>query len=329
MTADADRNNRALFNAWQALGRWIGSHLMLVVPAGVALGVLFPQVLLPIKPYIPLLFAIMTFQNSLGNDLGAMRHAFRSPGLIALVLCLVHVGMPLLTFGASALAFGISSPTVAGVVLEYAVPVGASTVMWISMFGGELALGLSILLLSTLLAPFSIPLTLKLLVGATVEVDVIGMIADMLFMIAVPAVAATVFNEASHGWAKEKLAPATTPLSRILLPVIVSTNATGIAGYLHNLTPRLIAIMLFMLAFAMLSFVIGMGVARLVSRDDERFVAVSFSCGIRNVSAGAVLASQYFGPEVMFPAVIGTLFQQFLAALFGRIMQWLLTHRTR
>jgi predicted Na+-dependent transporter len=62
-------------------------------------------------------------------------------------------------------------------------------------------------------------------------------------------------------------------------------------------------------------------VARVVSRDNSRFVAVSFSCGIRNVSAGAVLASQYFGPEVMFPAVIGTLFQQFLAALFGRVME--------
>ena len=42
------------------------------------------------------------------------------------------------------------------------------------------------------------------------------------------------------------------------------------------------------------------------------------------MSAGAVLASQFFGPEVMFPAVIGTLFQQFLAALFGRVMEHVL-----
>ena len=80
-------------------------------------------------------------------------------------------------------------------------------------------------------------------------------------------------------------------------------------------------IIVFMLVFAVLSFVFGMMLARRLSKDSERFVAISFSCGIRNVSAGAVLASQYFGPEVMFPAVIGTLFQQFLAALFGHVME--------
>ena len=314
------------YAAWLALGSFIGSHLMLIVPSGVALGVLMPQLLLPVKPYVTLLFAVMTFQNSLGNDLRSMRKALERPLVPLAILLLVHVVMPLVTYGAACLIFGSASPTVAGVVLEYSVPIGASTVMWISMFGGELALGLSALLASTLLAPFTIPLTLQLLVGATVEVDALGMMGDMLQMIALPALAATLLNELSHGWAKRRLAPATTPISRIILPVIVSTNATGIAGYLHNLTPRLIGIIAFMLAFAVLSFVVGMGLARMLSQDDERFVAVSFSCGIRNVSAGAVLASQYFGPEVMFPAVIGTLFQQFLAASFGKVMERALGH---
>ena len=309
------------YAAWLALGNWIGKHLMLVVPAGVAIGVLFPQVLAPLRPYIPILFAIMTFQNSLGNNLSSMRQALGRPLALVASILMVHVAMPLLTFAVSSLLFGPTSPTVAGVVLEYSVPVGASTVMWIAMFEGELALGLSTLLVSTLLAPFSIPLTLQLLVGTTVEVDALGMVVDMLCMIALPALAATICNELSHGWAKEKLAPATMPVSRIILPIIVSTNATGISEYLHNLTPRLVGIMLFMLAFAILSFIFGMALARSVSRDRARFVAVSFSCGIRNVSAGAVLASQYFGPEVMFPAVIGTLFQQFLAAAFGGVMQ--------
>lgn len=309
------------YATWLALGSWIGSHLMIIVPAGVAIGVLFPQLLLPIKPFIPLLFAIMTFQNSLGNDLRSMRKALAQPMVLAVMLLLVHVVMPLVTYGAACLVFGASSPTVAGVVLEYSVPIGASTVMWIGMFEGELALGLSALLASTLLAPFSIPLTLKLLVGTTVAVDALGMMSDMLVMIALPALAATILNELTGGWSKERLSAPTTPVSRIILPIIVSTNATGISAYLHNLTPRLVGIIVFMLTFAVLSFVVAMGLARLLTKDRARFVAISFCGGIRNVSAGAVLASQFFGPEVMFPAVIGTLFQQFLAALFGRVME--------
>ena len=312
---------QSLITAWLGLGRWIGAHLMVVVPACVALGITFPQVMMPIKPFIPILFAIMTFQNSLGNETSAMRTTLARPWPLALTLLTVHVAMPLVTFGVATLLFGAGAPTVVGVVLEYSVPIGASTVMWIGMFAGDVAFGLSALLASTLLAPFSIPLTLKLLVGATVEIDALGMIGDMLFMIALPALAATVLNELSHGWAKQTLQPATTPVSRILLPIIVATNATGIAEYLHHLTLRLVGIIAFMLAFAVLSMVVGMLLARLLTKTRAQYVACAFSCGIRNVSAGAVLAAQYFGPEVMFPAVIGTLFQQFLAALFGRVME--------
>lgn len=321
MSQGRQDTGNALGKAWQALGRWIGSHLMVVVPACVTLGILVPQSLMPLKPVIPALFAVMTFQNSLGNDLRSIRQALGHPVALALTLLVVHVAMPLVTHMAACLLFGAESATVAGVVLEYAVPIGASTVMWIGMFDGDVALGLSALLVSTLIAPFSIPLTLKLLVGATVEIDALGMISDMLCMIALPALAATTLNELSHGWAKERLYPATTPLSRLLLPVIVATNATGIAAYLHHLTLRLVGIMLFMLAFAIISLIVGMLLARTLSKTKGQFVATSFSCGIRNVSAGAVLAAQYFGPEVMFPAVIGTLFQQFLAAVFGRVME--------
>ncbi len=318
----AHNNGSSLFRAWLAIGDFIGKHLMVIVPTGVVVGVLFPEVLLPLKPLVPTFFAIMTFQNSLSNDLAAMRVAVRKPLAIVATILVVHLVMPLLTFGIASLIFGAGSPTVAGVVLEYTVPIGASTVMWIGMFSGELALGLSTLLVSTLISPFTIPLTLKLLVGTTVEIDVLGMMGNMAYMVAIPALVATVFNEASHGWAQRTLASATTPVSRLLLPLIVATNATGISEPLHHLTPELVGIMVLMLCFAVGSFLVGMVLARRLSGgDDARFVALSFSCGIRNVTAGAVLASQYFGPEVMFPAIIATPFQQVLAAAFGHIMQ--------
>lgn len=311
-----------LYDAWIAIGDFIGTHLMLIVPAGVLVGVLFPQVLLPIKPFVPTLFAFMTLQSSLSNDLAAMRVAIRRPAAMLITLLVVHAIMPLAVFGLASAIFGTGSPTALGMLLEYTVPIGASTVMWIGIFSGELALGLSTLLLSTVISPFSIPLTLKLLAGTTVQIDVLSMMGNMAYMVAIPALVATVANELSHGRAKRMVVPATTPLARLVLPVIVATNATGIAEPLHNLTPQLVGIMALMLCLAVTSFFVGMALARRLSKgDDARFVAVSFCCGIRNVTAGAVLASQYFGPEVMFPAIIATPFQQVLAALFGRIME--------
>ena len=310
-----------LLRAWLALGDWIGAHLMLIVPAGVAIGIAFPQLLLPVKPAIPTLFALMTFQNSLGNDPRALRDAIARPLPIVSVICWVHLVAPLITWAAASLVFGPGSPTVAGVVLEYAVPIGASTVMWIGMFSGEIALALTTLLTSTLISPFTIPLTLKLLVGATIDFDPLSMMGDMAYMVAIPALLATVAFAATGG-RSAALARPTTPFSRILLPLIVATNATGLADYARHPSWHLLGIMIFMLCFAIMSFLVGMALARRLARGrDDRFVTLSFCCGIRNVSVGAVLATQYFGPEVMFPAIIGTPFQQFLAALFGRIME--------
>lgn len=316
-----ERTSTGPLAAWMALGSFIGSHLMVIVPLGVALGIACPELLLPLKPWVPVLFAVMTFQNSLSNDLRALLDTLRRPRELLMTLLVVHVAMPLATFALGTLVFGAGSPTVAGIVLEYAVPVGSSTIMWTSMFGGDVALGLAALLVSTLLSPFSIPATLQLLVGATVEVDALGMVRDMALMVALPALAGTVTNELTHGRAEGVWAPRTAPVSRLLLPIIVSTNATSIATYMRHLTPELVGITLFMFACAVASFVVGMGLARVLAGSQERFVSMSFSCGIRNVSAGATLASRYFDAQVMFPAVIGTLFQQFLAAAFGRVME--------
>lgn len=317
-----DDKRTTAYDTWIAIGDFIGTHLMLIVPAGVLVGVLFPQVLLPIKPFVPTLFAFMTLQSSLSNDLAAMRVAIRRPAAMLITLLIVHAIMPLAVFGLASAIFGTGSPTALGMLLEYTVPIGASTVMWIGIFSGELALGLATLLLSTVISPFSIPLTLKLLAGTTVQIDALSMMGNMAYMVAIPALVATVANELSHGRAKQTVVPATTPLARLVLPVIVATNATGISEPLHNLTPRLVGIMALMLCLAVTSFFVGMALARRLSKgDNARFVAVSFCCGIRNVTAGAVLASQYFGPEVMFPAIIATPFQQVLAALFGRIME--------
>ena len=318
----SERFGDGAYAAWLRVGTLIGEHMMLIVPIGVTIGVLLPQALLPLKPLVPTFFAIMTLQNSLSNDLGTMRATLRRPLAVGVTVLVVHVLMPLLTFAVASLLFGAGSPTVAGVLLEYTVPIGASAIMWIGMFSGELALGLSTLLLSTLISPVTIPWTLQLLVGATVHIDAPGMMGSMAYMVAFPALVATAANELSHGWAKRVAAPATTPVSRLLLPAIVATNATGISEPVRHLTPRLALITLVMLAFAVGAFLLGMVLARRLSKgDDARYVAVSFCCGIRNVTAGAVLASTHFGPDVMFPAIIATPFQQVLAAVFGRVMQ--------
>ena len=304
--------------AWKQLGSWIANHMVVIVPLCLLAGVLIPRSLEPLKPAIPTLFAFVTFQNALQINPRGLRDTLMRPLPLVVTLGLLMVIAPIVACALGTVFFGDSPDTVVGLVLEYCVPVGATTIMWAGVYGGDVALALAVMLISTVISPVSIPLTLRLLVGAIVEVDTLGMLGDMLYMVGVPAVVGVAVNGLSKGgWAMEAhdvLAPA----SRILVPLIIATNATGISEYVLHLTPRLLAITAFVGIFTVASVGCGIGLARLLRQPRGVELTMAFDCGIRNISAGAVLAYEYLPAESLFPVMIGTLFQQFLAALVGR-----------
>lgn len=309
---------------WKAFGSFIGSHLAFIAPICVALGVIFPEQVSVLKPLVVGLFAFMTFQGALGNNLANLARAFRHPAAMLVTLAVSAVLMPLVAFLLATLFFGGNPNLVCGIVLEYSVPVAVVSAMWINMFGGDLSQGLATLLVSTVLSPVTIPLTLKLLLGQTVEVDAAGMMFDMLVEIALPALAGMLVNDLTHGWGKSTLSPAIAPAAKVALVLVILSNSTGVAPYVRNLTPQLVGVVAFIGLFATSGYFWGLGIARLWRRPRETMVTMTFQTGMRNISAGAVLAAQYFPGEVMFPVIIGTLFQQVLAACFGNFMTWLL-----
>src|SRR5699024_11883332 len=76
--------------------------------------------------------------------------------------------------------------------------------MWVTIYHGNGPLSLSLVIVDTLLAPFLIPLTLRILVGSRIRVDTAGMMEELILMIALPAILAMAFNQVSKGKVKEE-----------------------------------------------------------------------------------------------------------------------------
>ena len=114
----------------------------------------------------------------------------------------------------------------------------------------------------------------------------------------------------------------------MLLLVIITANSTQMSEYILNMTWERAGVALFILVFASSGFLWGMIAARLLHQPFSTLVTMGFDCGLRNISSGAVIAAQYFPGEVVFPVMCGTIFQQLLAATFGRVMSRL-TERER
>ena len=308
-------------DAWKRLGGFIGSHMAFVSPACVVLGVLFPDQLSVLKPAVTALFAFMTFQSSLSNTFGNLARVVRRPLPMLVSLALATVAMPCVACALATALFGTSPNLVCGIVLEYSVPVAVVSAMWANMLGGDPALSLATILVSTVAAPVTIPLTLHLLLGQVVEVDAARMMGEMAVSIALPALAGTALNDATRGRAARELSPVVAPAAKIALVLVILCNSTGVAPYVRALTPQLVGVAAFICAFAACGYALGLAAARALRRPHEQEVSMTYLVGMRNISAGAVIAGEYFPGEVMFPVVIGTLFQQVLAAGFGTALR--------
>ena len=206
-------------------------------------------------------------------------------------------------------------------VLEFSVPTAVISLMWVSIYNGNSPLSLSLVVIDTILAPFLIPAALKILVGSSVKMDTMGMMKELVFMIALPAVLAMCLNEFSHGKVMETWPSKLAPFSKICLIFVVTSNSSKVSPYMKHLNGERLEVAATILVLAAGGYAIGWLIAIFTKQNKQSTVSMIYGSGMRNISAGAVIAGAYFPAEVLFPVMIGTLFQQILAAFYGSMVR--------
>lgn len=285
-------------------------HMPPVVLCCVMLGFIFPDAFGWLKALSTALFAFMTFANSLGGGFRELWSVVLRPLPVLVTFGILHVVMPLIALGLGTLLFSQSPLFTTGLVLEYAIPTAVAALMWTGIGRGNASLCLSIVLLDTLLSPVVVPLTMRLLVGTVVEIDTLGMMRDLLLMVGLPALTAMALYQFTGGAVSRTLKPALAPFAKLALLLIILCNATGCAPFLRNLTPTLVLVMVAAFALCLLGFFLGYWAGRLMKLDFPSVQTVAIGSGMRNISAGAVLAQEFFPPDVLFPVAFSPVFLQ-------------------
>ncbi len=284
--------------------------------ASLVLGVVFAGSLGGFLFLPPWIFAFMTFAGSLNCGFGDLRNVACHPKPLLIILLLLHVWMPILACAAGHLFFSESYLT-AGMIMEFAVPTGILSLVWVTIYGGNVALTLSVIMLDTVLAPFILPLTLKILAGASVQVGVWDMMRGMLLMVAIPALAAMALHDLTKKKLSSWLSPRLSPFSKLAVIPVVAINSTKLAPFFHDVQPVYVSLAAVIFFLALSGYIWAALAARLFRQNEENMVSIFFNASMRNISAGAVIAVQFFPAETVFPVMIGTLFQQVLAAFGG------------
>lgn len=155
---------------------FIEHWMAFVTPSCLLFGVLFPQIAKHGVPYVPYVFAFITFTGALKSRFRDVANVFKAPWALLVIMLLLHLVIPGVACGVGNLVFPDNMNLVTGMVLEFAVPTAVVSMMWVTIYGGNSALTLALIVIDTVLAPFLIPLTLRLFVGSRVTIDMTHMI---------------------------------------------------------------------------------------------------------------------------------------------------------
>lgn len=289
----------------------------LITPTSVFIGILLSAQLSSFTAWVPWIFAFMTFSGSLSMNFNDLRRVLSHPLPILLFLIIIHAVMPLFAWVVGMIAFPDDSLTVTGLILLLSIPTGIVSFMWVSIYRGHIALTLSMILIDTILSPFIVPTTLSLLVGAKVQIDVLGMMVGLFWMIIVPSLIGIALNQWTRGQIKSKIGPKLAPFSKIGLALVVAINSSAIASYFTGFSAAIVFLFFICILVVACGYLIGFGAAKLFRLGREVEVTMTFNSGMRNISAGAVLAITYFPAQVALPVIIGMCFQQIMASVFG------------
>ena len=289
--------------------KFVSDYMGVLVLLSALAALLFPGTIGHLKPKLinPLLGVIM-FGMGLTLKAEDFKVVFSRPKDV-LVGCLAQFTvMPLLAFALTRI-FRLEPALAIGVILVGCCPGGTASNVITYLAKGDLALSVGMTAVSTLLAPVLTPLLVWLLAGETVDVDVVGMLLSILWVVILPI---------ALGLLVKRFWPRTTEQASAYLPAL-STLAICvivlivIAANAHKLLDGGLVILL----VVVLHNVCG----TLLHLTPAKRRAISVEVGMQNSGLASSLATLHFAayPLATIPGALFSVWHNISGAIVAKL----------
>jgi BASS family bile acid:Na+ symporter len=302
------------------LNQFLEKRMIMVMGFAIVAGAVFHNQMVGLKPLVPYLFAYMTFVVAINCGARDFQNAIKAPLPLLTIFGALHIVLPILA-AFLARTFLPDNPLLqAGVILGTAAPIGVSSSIWINISGGDNALGLTAVVADTILAPLIIPAIMLLTVDRRVNFDVPQLVIGLAWMIMIPTIIGMIIHDRTGGKINRQLKFITGPTSKLFLAIVVASNLAVAWDSLHLLKTSLIPVFLLTFTMGGSGFLLGYLVAKLTRQTPRLVNTYIFLVGMRNITAGLVMALKYFPELTAIPVVFAIVFQQPMAALAHRFL---------
>ena len=224
--------------------------------------------------------------------------------------------MPLLALGLT-WAFSLPEELAIGVILVGCCPGGTASNVITYLAKGDLALSVGMTAASTLLAPLLTPLLVWLLAGTMVNVDTLGMLMSIVYVVIAPIVCGLLCQRFLSSLTK-RATPYLPAFSSVVIALLVGIIVS------HN-ADRLLTAGLLVVAVVVMHNLLGLGigftVGRLLRLQKSKCVALSIEVGMQNSGLASSLAVLHFAayPLAAIPGAVFSVWHNISGALVAKL----------
>jgi BASS family bile acid:Na+ symporter len=294
------------------VSKFVGGTFSLWVIVFACLGFFWPEVFTPLKGYISIFLGIVMFGMGLTLSSADFREVFRRPLEVLIGVVGHYIIMPLLAY-VLAIVLKLPPEIAVGVILVGCCPSGTSSNVMALLAKGDVALGVSIASVSTLIAPLATPALISFLAGRWMPIDGGALIKDILTVVILPIILGVIVKSLFKKQAEASVQA--LPLVSTLAIVIIVAIVVG--GSKAKIIESGLLIFAVVILHNGLGYLLGYLFAKLFRMNSSKRKAILFETGMQNSGLGAALASAHFSPIAAVPSAIFSVWHNISGSLLA------------
>lgn len=205
-----------------------------------------------------------------------------------------------------------------GILLLTAMPAGVSTPALVDILKGNIPLSMSIALVTQVIAPFTVPFLFWIVGSRGLEIDKLLMFRDIAILVFIPLILAqlskryfpVLIRRSQHLYTSANII-----LLFLFVYMVISSQRSAIT---ENPVSLIWKTAVLYLVFILLHFA---GYLLCYSENKEDKIAMSVTSAYMNNGLAIVLASAYFGPDILVLMVLSEIPWNTLLAPFKRVVR--------
>ncbi len=295
------------------IAHWMGVLVLLVA----IVSLLIPDTFIWIetKTINPLLGLIM-FGMGLTLSAKDFRIVFSRPKDILTGCAAQFIVMPLLAWLLT-WTFALPKELALGVILVGCCPGGTASNVITYLAKGDLALSVGMTATSTLLAPILTPLLVWLLAGTMVNVDTVGMLLSIVYVVIAPIMAGLLCQKFLSKLT-QKVVPYLPAFSTLMITLVVGIIVS------HNADRLLVGgliVVLVVILHNLMGLSVGYAIGRVLHLPHAKRVAISIEVGMQNSGLASSLAAIHFAayPLATIPGAVFSVWHNISGALAAKV----------